>query len=239
MSESIFRGVGNKSVPLHHAYAVEGARDVAEAQILNFLEEVMKFSTAGNPDFHSIKIDVLGVEEARRITEMQSRRALSEDAPRKVFVIAFSSSTTEAQNALLKVVEEPSAQTNFFFIVPTLGILIPTLRSRLCVVRSEAPAEATSTKADNFLKLDKSGRLLFVKEFLAEAEKAGSDRESLIEFLGELESSVWQKAERGNLKDWRKALQAIGECRSHASIRTPSAKMILEHLSLVLPTSSR
>lgn len=240
MTETIFTGFGNKPIELHHAYGIEGERDVVVAQVMNFLEEVDKFSINGNPDFHYIKTDSFVVENARRIVDMQSKRSFSGKEKRKVFVVAFSSATNEAQNALLKVVEEPSVGTHFFFVVPAVSIFIPTLRSRLSLIYRKTAARERDEKnqAEIFLSVDKPERLAMVKKFLAEADKERAEKEFLLEFLGNLEKEIWFRAEKGGLKGWREALECVNKSRKHAAVRSASIKMILEHLSLVLPRMS-
>ncbi len=240
MAETIFTGFGNKPIELHHAYGIEGERDVVVAQVMNFLEEVAKFSVSGNPDFHYIKTDSFAVENARRVVDMQSKRSFSGKENRKVFVVAFSSATNEAQNALLKAVEEPSAGTHFFFVVPTISIFIPTLRSRLSLIYRKTAVRGRDEKnqAEVFLSVDKPERLAMVKKFLADVDKEGTEKEFLLEFLGNLEKEVWFKAEKGDLKEWREALECINKSRKHAAVRSVSIKMILEHISLVLPRVS-
>ena len=55
----------------------------------------------------------------------------------------------QATNAILKLVEEPPPQTYFLFITPEAGQLLPTLRSRVQVIRLKAPLREPAEDPDN------------------------------------------------------------------------------------------
>lgn len=55
----------------------------------------------------------------------------------RVFVVSCASILPEAQNALLKLVEEPHPGVMFHFIIPDERMLLPTLRSRLMLCAKE------------------------------------------------------------------------------------------------------
>lgn len=55
----------------------------------------------------------------------------------KYIVIGSSSFTNVAQNSLLKVLEEPPRNIEFIIISPTKSNLLPTVRSRLPIVKGE------------------------------------------------------------------------------------------------------
>ena len=71
----------------------------------------------------------LKIDEARKIID-EAYVAERED---KIIVIAATKFGEEAQNALLKILEEPPKNTVFFLITPFINALLPTIRSRLVV----------------------------------------------------------------------------------------------------------
>lgn len=72
------------------------------------------------------------VEDARAVTAAAAVRPLV--ASQRTLVIAARTMTREAQNALLKILEEPPESICFHIITPSLQSLLPTLRSRLFLV---------------------------------------------------------------------------------------------------------
>src|SRR5688572_29123774 len=137
---------------LHHAYLIVGDRGEAETSLHDFfLREGVKLTNS--PDFFLYKETLFGIDEARSLSLNASRKAFIE---RKIFLILPEKITHEAQNALLKTFEEPNANTHFFLVVPDENIVLPTLRSRMEVVRIEGSAPGKD--ADKFLKLTPAER---------------------------------------------------------------------------------
>src|SRR3989338_3455084 len=100
--------------------------------VLEFLERE-GVAVKGNPDLYVRTYKQFGVEEARELRERAGSRPIA--GPYRVFVVATPGMTTEAQNALLKTLEEPPAGAMFFFIIPAPETLLPTLRSRAQILR--------------------------------------------------------------------------------------------------------
>lgn len=93
----------------------------------------------------------LGIDEARRLVLESNSRSLGEQG--HSFVIVASGLTHEAQNALLKLFEEPPKDTVFYLIVPHESMLLPTLRSRLIKLEGGV-ATTTEDITESFLAMD-------------------------------------------------------------------------------------
>ena len=116
----------------HHAYVIAGERDESVRAIERYIEEAIGFSAApANPDARWFSYDLLSVEDARTLID-RAHRSTSTDAG-KVLVIQTGRFFHEAQNALLKLFEEPPPATVIILSIPSEGMLLPTLRSRLPV----------------------------------------------------------------------------------------------------------
>jgi len=70
----------------------------------------------------------LGIDEARNITTKAHRAPRTADM--QTMVVATHVITVEAQNALLKLLEEPPKTTRFVFVLPNGVSVLPTLMSR-------------------------------------------------------------------------------------------------------------
>jgi len=81
----------------------------------------------------------------------------------KYIVLAGNSFTTEAQNSLLKVLEEPPKNIEFIIISPTKSNLLPTIRSRLPITQGKKVANNFECRL-NLAKLDYNEVFLFLKE---------------------------------------------------------------------------
>jgi DNA polymerase III delta prime subunit len=170
----------------------------------------------------------MGIEDARSLSVMQQNRSL--DGGRKVFVVSTDSLTHEAQNSLLKVLEEPTEGTHFFFIMPTSERLLPTLASRLQVVKFKGDAPSLHNIGE-FLAGTPAERMEFLKNILEEKDKSGA-----LNFVGELENMLHKKIDLAHASaDEIFALAEIEKGRQYLLDRSPSIKLILEHIALIVP----
>src|SRR3989344_8243390 len=214
----------------HHAYAISGAPEEITLGLLKSLEETEDIRTRGNPDVRSLSYQVMGIEEARMLKEAAGRRALSGD--NKIFIVSARGITKEAQNALLKVFEEPPLGTHFFLIVPSLDILLPTLQSRVYLLSSLSRAHLPPTPAlaPAFLGETTAKRLEIIRDLLAVAAKE-SEKQVLIDFLDALARGLAE----GKSDARAAALHELFLVKKYSRDRAPSFKLLLEHLALVLP----
>lgn len=214
---------------LHHAYFIEGERKNILEKILIFLEKELGFAVRGNPDFWLGEFDGFGIDESRALLERQAGRAFG--GGKKISVIAANFMTVEAQNSLLKIFEEPSEGTHFFVIVPSFEILIPTLKSRAFLEKTESglgAAKKFEKAAGEFAKSASGRRMEIIKDISEE-----KDKNSAIDFLGALEKILYEK--KDILKENAEIFKQVETCRSYLRGRSPSVKMILEYFASVFP----
>lgn len=216
--------------PLHHAYGIVGGEELVP-ELLERLRRVGGFSSRGNPDYWFGRFESFGISEARALKEAAGRRAVA--SGKRVFVIVASVLTVEAQNALLKIFEEPGPETHFFLLVPSFEILLLTLRSRMHLIAADNSARTltASPDAEKFLSSRAGARLEFVKGLLSESEEGARSRG--VAFLRALELKV----ARAGVREGTPALSEILLCARYARDRSPSFKLLLEHLALTLPVT--
>lgn len=210
----------------HHAYYIEGPLSAFEA----YKERVAPF--------YAREYERFGIDEARELQNIASLKNYES----AVFLLGVASLTSEAQQAMLKLFEEPQQGTQFVLLVPH-GTLLPTLRSRML-----AYPEKLKFDGQNSLAGRAGPRGLFEREisvFLAGSPKDRSDiiakllkddegtKERVRDFVNALEAELYKKV--GEPKA-RQALGDIAMVRQYLQDRSPSLKMLLEHLALSLPT---
>ncbi|MEK9185346.1 MAG: hypothetical protein AAB863_01085 [Patescibacteria group bacterium] len=203
---------------MHHAYIVSGTR---ADEIWSGLDKNLSFKKTANPDAYSRDYETFGIDEARELSEWGMMRPLSGE--RKAAVISATSFTAETQNALLKLFEEPPAGTYFFVIVPNLGVVLPTLLSRVVAVSLQEKEEANK-KLDSFLENSIAGRLSMVSSIIK-----SKDKEKARIFIVSLEKKISQLP--NNFVAAKKILQA----ERYVGARGASLKIILEYLAISLP----
>ena len=224
----------------HHAYGISEVDETVLLRLLSMLKKQAGFAQKGNPDFRLEQYETMGVHEARSIKESAERKAVS--GKRKVFVISARGMTREAQNALLKIFEEPPVDTHFFLLVPSLELLLPTLRSRLQTLEVASDAEEADREAVvKFISDSVPARLRAVQKMLKGLEQEKKTKEDsselllekghIMTFLTTLERTLADKDRARSVP----ALQEMLLVKKYSRDRAPSLKLLLEHLALVLP----
>lgn len=201
---------------LHHAYLLIGQSDTAEEVVVDLLEKE-GINPKNSPDYFVYKEPLLSVDLAREISEKAIQKAFT---GRKFFFISPERFTYESQNALLKTFEEPIGDTFFFINARNTSAVIPTLLSRVQTVNL-AKEDSDLSEVQKFLKGS-------IKEKLAFAKKFVDQEKNLSTFLDDLLLELRKKS--GNPG----SLEQVYRLRLSSDDRGASARLILEHLSVVL-----
>ncbi|HVV39127.1 MAG TPA: hypothetical protein VHD31_02260 [Candidatus Paceibacterota bacterium] len=213
----------------HHAYLYEGSLSQLEALAGN-AQELFDFSAENNPDLQIRSFEKFGIEEARELTYATSLRSLS---GRALYIVGVSAITTDAQQALLKLFEEPQQGSMFVLLAPH-GSIIATLRSRLLVYPGTIQLSSQKSSAQSFLRANGKDRSAEITKLLKDEE---GTKERVRDFLAGLEEKLHAELlkSKGDAKV-REGLEDIVKIRSYVGDRSPSLKMLLEHLAVSLPT---
>ena len=99
------------------------------------------------------------IEQAKEVT----KEAYISEAERKYIIIAAYEFTTVAQNALLKILEEPPHNISFIILSPSKSNLLATVRSRLPLVHKKESKESQQLSLC-LSKLDYATLFAFLKE---------------------------------------------------------------------------
>lgn len=215
----------------HHAYVVAGEESEILPDLLEIFESALGFPTEGNPDFWRGSFDVFGVLDGRELKAMQAGFPVAHD--KRIFVLSARVFTEQAQNALLKVFEDPTAGVHFFLITPNTQLLLPTLRSRLYELAPSARSEispATRKTAVDFLKMGKAERLAFTEKIAKEKDKAGATL-----FLSVLEQILEDRLTDASCREKTAvSLREISMGKKYLSRNGASIKIILDHIALAI-----
>lgn len=217
----------------HHANLLIGGNEVRR-RLVSSLETGGKIKIRGNQDFIDREYGVFTVDEARELKALAGTRPVKGKAE-KIFVLKMDGITTEAQNALLKLLEEPPEYARFFLIVPSTHLLLPTVKSRLFALdpapgRSGGAGDSggMAALAAAFLKAGAAERLDAIKALTDDVSKEKKTKRDVIGFLDGLEAAVRAKGVRDNAA----ALEAMELARKYADDRAPSLKMLLEYAAM-------
>lgn len=230
----------------HHAFVIEAEAEEGITAAQAWAERELGMRAKGNPDIVVARYGLFSVEDARRVSELAAGAPFAGE--HKVVIIAASRAYHEAQNALLKIFEEPPRGTYLFLVLPTLGSLLPTLRSRVQIldpyrdvrrpdVASGRRTSHTSEVAEEFMKASKEKRSAMIKKLTSgkDEEARRENREEALAIVNGIEALAYMSGRPTSRH--LELLEDIQVLRGYLHDRSAPVKMILEHLSLVIPKS--
>lgn len=180
-------------------------------------------SLSSDAEIYDTYFESFGIDDARNLIVSAYHRPL--ETKTQVLIVRTDFITLEAQNALLKLLEEPPVSTKLIFILPKDLILLETLKSRLQTddLGVNEVAEANVIFLD-FLSLDYKSRI------------------ELIEQATKNKNVTWQRAIKKGLLDYLRhsstqelPLIELEYVVRNLLTRGASNKMLLEHVALILP----
>lgn len=224
---------------MHHANVIINRKDCRDF-VFEILKKDLSFDVKANPDFLVIESDGFGIDDARSLKKWAIGKPLLGET--KVCFIITKSITHEAQNALLKVLEEPTLGTYFFIKLENRGGLLPTFLSRVNFLENSqrgaleenflrAPLrKENENNASKFLNSDKKEKLFLIQTLSKKTDKTG-----MKEIIKDLEKICYENF----VKDISKAkiMKNILIAKIFATARGASPKMLLEWLACVIPSS--
>ncbi len=213
---------------LFHAYVIEGNKEDAKAHIVSLLGTRELFPPE-NIDSIVTEHVHFSIDDARALKEWQMLSATHPDGKMCVAFADFIS--IEAQNALLKTFEEPVAHTHIMLVVPNTEAILPTLLSRVVVLKTNKTLISTE-EAKTFLTYSTSERIAYVGKL---CEKSDDDdasaivRKNAIHFLDALEVVLATDAVKNS-----EIIKKIIDSKRYLQISGASVKMILESIALAV-----
>lgn len=187
---------------------------------------------ADSPDVYARSYAAFGVDEAREVAARAGTKALT--APHRVFIIATPSMTAEAQNALLKTLEEAPSGAAFFLIVPSPDMLLATVRSRSIPLSLPGAAPTIDGIIDiaAFLAAAPAARIEMLKPILDADER---DLAGAYALLGGIERALSSRIKEPAV---REGLEAVYRARQYLGDKGSLMKALLEQVALLIPSRS-
>lgn len=221
---------------LYHSYVLEGNPEEIVYLLRIYLEERGDINKS-SPDLMLELYDSFNVEDGYRIKEWHKNKVI--DGKKKICIIGTKFINREAEQALLKIIEEPTDNTHFFIVIPDSSLLLGTILSRVHLLKNLKSDNNFEDKiATEFIKVSLKERIEKVAEIVKEFkdnENSGGLRYYAISLLNGLERIIYKKWKIDlNNEDFKFILEEIKNCRNFLSIPGASVKMILEHIALVI-----
>lgn len=212
----------------HHAYLLLGNIEHSRSFLYALLGEE-KTSNDFIADY-----GLLGVDEAAEIRLQQQ-----EKVEKKNIIISAERMSDNAQNALLKVIEEPNPGVMLYFLFPRQIPILPTIISRTITVVTPNNYQQLIFPVKDFLKSSHVQRLDQI-DILDKNRKANKQdvvqSYEVQEFLDALESGLGMLFHKKPSLQLQESFHAIRQARAWAGQVGIPQKYILEYIAVYLIT---
>lgn len=211
----------------HHAYLVEGYFDNVREKVLDFVNKSLGLEI-DKKNINELHFKNFKIEDSRALNEIQSIK--TQESEKEIIILSIESITVQAQNALLKTLEEPTNNKIFFIVSSINTSLLPTLRSRLESL-SLGINSAQVLEGENFLQLAYKDRVEYIKRFLPDSKKGiPADKLGSLKLLDSIEIFL-----RKDLIKNRQDLEDLLKIKSYLKDPSSSVRNLLEYLCIFLP----
>ena len=204
-----------------------------DAYLMSFLEN----KNINHFDVHRVVGESsIGIEEIRNLQKTIFLSPLKGNT-KAIIVENAQSLTIEAQNALLKVLEEPPSHVIFFLSVSNAETLLPTILSRCSLITLEEEKVLFTQEQNDTLEQDAS--ILFSENIsgqLVLAEKIAADKENISVWLKNMILYLREKMltpEENKLSQIVNVLKNLQEAHRIISTTNTQPRITLEHFFLV------
>lgn len=229
-----------------HAYFFAGDIEEGITSALSYAHSHLQQVEEKNQDLVVLRHSLFSVDDAHKIASIAYRAPDGDSG--KVLIISLTRIFHEAQNALLKLFEEPPVDTTLILVVPSAGMLLPTLRSRLLQLpggegnrREELGVSSTNT--EEFLKGSADEREKIVAKLITRS-KSDNDEEKqrvryeILQLIEGLMASAHHELPESDGARHKELLDFLRDLSAFQPIlyeRSAPLKLILEHLLIVIP----
>ncbi len=221
---------------LYHSYIIESNIDTIPYLLREFLEERGDIEKQ-SPDFLIELYDSFSISDGDRIKEWH--RNMPVGGGKKICIIGAKFINREAEQSLLKIIEEPNKHTHFFIIVPDSSLLLDTILSRVHLIKNIVDNNIQNDDyANEFLNSSIANRIEKITDIIKEFkddENSGGLRYRATSLVNSLERIIYVKWKNNiNSENEKFILNELKNCRDYLSTPGASVKMILEHIALIL-----
>jgi DNA polymerase III delta prime subunit len=223
-----------KTGDVHHFHLLEGSREEIAEDLQNFLCNEFGVDPNDKSLYFHYDFDQFQVDDSRALT-MQAQIKTPE-GKKMIFLIFANSINHQAQNALLKILEEPSARTYFFMVIPKVDNLLPTFLSRAVVVRRNS-ADLNNqiiSNAKEVKEMTIADRLKFVEKLVKDIKDEKVDRIEARAFVQNLISDLRTELEKNPSTELTKKIESLMQIEDYLGDSGASIKILLERAVLLL-----
>ena len=220
---------------LHHACIITGPVPASLAWVQSSLAE-QGVVCEGNPDVLLLSGEQFLTPTLEPLQEYLAHKKIGNH---RYVLLAFESISSEVQNKLLKVFEEPQEGTHILMLVPDIEKVIPTIQSRgqhiIFAGNYQDPAKLSVV---SFLSVSLVERCELIESWVKnKKEEDNALKSDLHRFCHDLEKELWDcRAQIApadmSIEDLFSEIRTI---RNMLSVRGISHRILLDYLAFICP----
>lgn len=212
---------------LHHAYVLLGNTTESRKKLQEFFNTEIK-----DKQWFLYDYEKLGIDEVRELREV-----LSERTSGKFLVISAERFPHEAQQAFLKMLEEPAPNTHIFLLLPAQTIILETIFSRVITLRFDDISTNNQLLPIRSFLLESVSKRLDAIEVLVKSRDKDTPLQAyeVHQFLDQLESALYALFQKKRSSQFEEYFEAIRDARGWATQTGFPMKNIIEYIAMVLP----
>ncbi len=205
-----------------HAYLIFGSRKDVVEELRGYIKETYNLGP-GSPDYIEHNTDSFGIDEVRELTARVYQKNI---APVSTVILSVQSITGEAQNALLKTLEEPQTNTLFFVVMPHGAYVLETILSRVSTIMLESQT-AVAFSYKTYLGQTFPERIAYIEKLTKDKETDSYDKEMVAEIIQLILEGLHEEGKHSISKD-------IQDVTKYIYDQSASVKHIIEYMSLMV-----
>lgn len=203
-------------------------KGIEEAKKISVKEKVDPF------DLDILELESLGIEEVRQIQKKIYLKPFKGEK-KSLILVLIGAVSDEAQNSMLKMLEEPPQSSLIFIIAQTHLVFLPTILSRVKIIELHEEKELKNENLEEILKIHTSGDALVL------AQQLSKDKNTAISWLEDLILSARNKmldaiavTNKNEALKLRKIIHKVELAHYDLKNTNTNARLVLENLFLNL-----
>jgi DNA polymerase-3 subunit delta' len=186
MEKNFLEILKNEKEKLFHFYIILGNLEKNKNSLLSFLKKDLNFDTEANNNFYLFSQRNFSIADGRKIRKINSLK--NDNTGPRIFVLESQKIELEAQNSLLKTLEEPQSQTIFFVLLPQNAFILDTIKSRARIIQGFRESE--SELGSNFFQKDFLEREKMIKAIIKKSKDSSESRFEFLNLINSMENFI-------------------------------------------------
>lgn len=217
---------------LYQSYIIEADVSKIFPILLDYLLKREDINEKEGDIFYKI-YDAISIDDVSTIKDWHNNKSLNRKS--RFCVLGASFINKEAEQSLLKILEEPNKGTFIFIIIPNPSVLNKTILSRVHVVKINNNIIIDNDLIYKFINLNQKEKIIFLNKFIDENKDDNNNsalRAKSIDFINNIISYL-HISSKNNIKIMG-TLEELEKNKKYLNNPGASVKMILEHIGLVI-----